>query len=63
MFAPTKDRDAKGQGFTHHIGDIVTISNPFLGSLINQVNHTDKIPPWTYGIGALMVNLAKRGLL
>ena len=63
MFAPTKDRDAKGQGFTHHIGDIVTISNPFLGSLINQVNHTDKIPPWTFGIGALMANLAKRGLL
>lgn len=63
MFAPTKDRDAKGQGFTHHLGDIVTISNPFLGSLINQVNHTDKIPPWTFGVGALMANLAKRGLL
>ena len=63
MFAPTKDRDAKDQGFTHHIGDIVTISNPFLGSLINQVNHTDKIAPWTFGVGALMANLAKRGLL
>ena len=63
MFAPTKDRDAQGQGFTHHIGDIVTISNPLLGSLINQVNHTDKIPPWTFGTGALMANLAKRGLL
>lgn len=63
MFAPTKDRDAKGQGFTHHIDDIVTISNPFLGSLINQVNHTDKISPWTFGVGALMANLAKRGLL
>jgi len=63
MFAPTKDRDADGQGFTHHIGDIVTISNPFLGSLINQVNYTDKIPPWIFGVGALMANLAKRGLL
>jgi len=63
MFAPTEDRDAKDQGFTHHIGDIVTISNPLLGSLTNQVNHTDKIPPWTFGVGALMANLAKRGLL
>ncbi len=26
MFAPTDDRDAPGQGFTHKDGDIVTIS-------------------------------------
>jgi len=63
MFAPTEDRDAPGQGFTHHLGDIVTIANPSLGSLTNQINHTDKIPPWTFGIGALMKNLAARGLL
>jgi fumarylacetoacetate (FAA) hydrolase family protein len=63
MFAPTEDRDGPGQGFTHHLGDIVTIANPLLGGLINQVNHTDKIPPWTFGIGALMRNLAARGLL
>ena len=63
MFAPTEDRDAPGQGFTHHLGDIVTIANPLLGSLTNQVNHTDKIPPWTFGIGALMHNLSARGLL
>ncbi|MBT4687293.1 MAG: fumarylacetoacetate hydrolase family protein [Rhodospirillaceae bacterium] len=63
MFAPTEDRDAPGQGFTHHLGDIVTIANPLLGSLTNQINHTDKIPPWTFGIGALMKNLAGRGLL
>ena len=63
MFAPTEDRDAPGQGFTHHLGDIVTIANPLLGSLTNQVNHTDKIPQWTFGIGALMANLAGRGLL
>ncbi|MDE0941612.1 MAG: fumarylacetoacetate hydrolase family protein [Alphaproteobacteria bacterium] len=63
MFAPTEDRDGPGQGFTHHLGDVVTISNPLLGSLSNQINHTDKIPPWTFGIGALMANLAARGLL
>ncbi|MBT4691331.1 MAG: fumarylacetoacetate hydrolase, partial [Rhodospirillaceae bacterium] len=63
MFAPTEDRDAPGQGFTHHLGDVVTISNPLLGSLSNQINHTDKIAPWTFGIGALMTNLAARGLL
>ncbi len=63
LFAPTEDRDSPGQGFTHHLGDIVTIANPMLGSLTNQVNHTDKIPPWTFGIGALMANLAGRGLL
>ncbi len=63
MFAPTKDRDAPGQGFTHHLGDIVSITNPLLGGLINQVNHTDKIPPWSFGLGALMANLAARGLL
>ncbi len=63
MFAPTEDRDAPGQGFTHHLGDIVTIANPLLGSLRNQVNHTDKIAPWEFGIGALMANLAGRGLL
>jgi len=63
MFAPTEDRDAPGQGFTHHLGDIVTITNPLLGGLANQVNHTDKILPWTFGLGALMANLAARGLL
>ncbi|MBT3491380.1 MAG: fumarylacetoacetate hydrolase family protein [Rhodospirillaceae bacterium] len=63
MFAPTEDRDAPGQGFTHHLGDIVTIANPMLGSLTNQINHTDKIPPWTFGVGALMTNLSARNLL
>ena len=63
MFAPIEDRDAPGQGFTHHLGDIVTISSPKLGALVNRVNRTDAIPPWTFGIGALMQNLARRGLL
>ena len=63
MFAPTKDRFGPGQGFTHAVGDVVTIATPKLGALINRVNHSDKICPWTFGAGALMTNLAKRGLL
>jgi fumarylacetoacetate (FAA) hydrolase family protein len=63
MFAPTKDRFGPGQGFTHAVGDIVTIATPKLGALVNRVNHSDKIRPWSFGAGALMTNLAKRGLL
>jgi fumarylacetoacetate (FAA) hydrolase family protein len=63
MFAPTKDRLAAGEGFTHVIGDVVTISTPLLGALVNRVDHADKIAPWTFGTAALMRNLAKRGLL
>jgi fumarylacetoacetate (FAA) hydrolase family protein len=63
MFAPTIDRAAPGQGFTHSVGDVVTISTPALGGLVNRVNHTDRVPPWTFGAVALMTNLAERGLL
>ena len=63
MFAPTKDRLAAGEGFTHVVGDVVTISTPLLGALVNRVDHADEIAPWTFGTGALMRNLAKRGLL
>ena len=63
MFAPTKDRDAPGQGFTHHLGDVVTISTPLLGALRNRVNHSHRLARWQFGIGALMTNLAERGLL
>ncbi len=63
MFAPTQDRHGPGQGFTHVVGDVVTVSTPALGMLVNRVNHSDKVAPWTFGIGALMRNLAGRGLL
>jgi fumarylacetoacetate (FAA) hydrolase family protein len=63
MFAPTQDRHAPGQGFTHAIGDIVTIATPSLGALVNRVDYADAIAPWTFGAGALMRNLAARGLL
>ena len=63
MFAPIQDRGAPGQGFTHKLGDTVTIRAPRLGALVNRVNHTDKIPPWNFGSQALFRNLAERGLL
>ena len=63
MFAPIQDRDAPGQGFTHKLGDTVTIRSSRLGTLVNRVNHTDKIPPWSFGSQALFRNLAERNLL
>ena len=64
MFAPTQDRPmpgrASGEGFTHVLGDIVSVSTPELGCLVNRVNTSDKIAPWTYGVLALMQDLAKR---
>jgi fumarylacetoacetate (FAA) hydrolase family protein len=63
MFAPIDDREAPGQGFTHKLGDIVTVTSPKLGALVNRVGHSDKIPPWEFGALALMRNLAQRGLL
>ena len=63
MFAPTEDRGEPGRGFTHRIGDIVLISTPPLGALLNRVAYCDAAPPWTFGVSALMNNLARRGLL
>ncbi|MBY5884774.1 fumarylacetoacetate hydrolase family protein [Rhizobium ruizarguesonis] len=63
LFAPTQDRDAPKQGFTHKIGDVVEISSAGLGALVNTVQLSTECPPWTFGISALMSNLAKRGLL
>lgn len=63
LFAPTEDRGAPGEGFTHKIGDVVTIHSPRLGALVNRVGRSDVIAPWTFGTGALMRNLAARGLI
>ena len=63
LFAPTKDRDAPGQGFTHHVGDVVTVAAPELGSLINRMRRCPDCEPWRFGISHLMRNLARRGLL
>ena len=63
LFAPTQDRDAPGRGFTHKPGDIVRVSTPTLGVLENRVTTSAAAPPWGFGIGDLMRNLAERGLL
>jgi fumarylacetoacetate (FAA) hydrolase family protein len=63
MFSPIKDRDTAGGGFTHHLGDVVTISTPALGALVNTVRLSTAIAPWTFGVRALYRNLAARGLV
>ena len=63
MFAPVQDRDGPGLGFTHHIGDVVTITTPALGNLTNVVRLSTEAAPWTFGSASLMRNLAGRGLL
>jgi len=60
MFAPTRDRFAPGQGFTHAVGDIVSVSTPTLGALVNRVDHCHHIAPWTFGAAALARSLAAR---
>jgi fumarylacetoacetate (FAA) hydrolase family protein len=62
-FAPTQDRGEPGHGFTHKLGDVVTVRSPALGALSNQVDHCDRIAPWSYGLAELMRNLAGRGLI
>ena len=63
MFSPIKDRGAPGAGFTHKLGDRVSIASPSLGTLVNHVQLSDAIAPWTFGVRALYRNLARRGLL
>lgn len=63
LFAPVQDRDAPGRGFTHHSGDVVRIESEALGALENVVRRSTEAPEWTFGSGALMRNLAGRGLL
>jgi fumarylacetoacetate (FAA) hydrolase family protein len=63
LFAPTQDREEAGMGFTHHRGDIVRISAPELGTLVNEVATAEDTPDWTFGIRALLRNLVERGLI
>ena len=63
MFAPVKDRDAPGKGFTHKVGDVVSVSADKLGRLVNRMRHAQDCPRWEFGAAALMRNLARRGVL
>lgn len=63
LFAPTKDREKQGAGFTHKIGDVVHIQTPKLGSLYNEVTTSDRAKPWNFGFNALINNLKARNLL
>ena len=63
MFAPVKDRDGPGKGFTHKMNDVVSISTPSLGTLSNRVRLSTECAPWTYGASHLLRDLAKAGLL
>jgi len=62
-FAPTRDRDAPGRGFTHKVGDKVTITAEGIGTLSNTVDICPRCIKWEFGSAALMRNLARRGLL
>lgn len=63
MFVPSKDRGEKGKGFTHKVGDIVTISSEKFGALVNRVRLSPDCPHWTYGASHLMRDLAKAELI
>ena len=63
LFAPTQDRAEPGAGFTHALGDVVTIACDELGTLRNTVRLSTEAPEWTFGAAALMRNLAQRDLI
>lgn len=63
LFSPTHDRGGAGMGFTHHLDDVVRISSPRLGMLVNRVNHAEKAPRWTFGVRDFIANLTARGLI
>ncbi|MGB3483309.1 MAG: fumarylacetoacetate hydrolase family protein [Mycobacterium sp.] len=63
MFAPVADRDEPGKGFTHHRGDLVSITTPLLGSLVNRVRTSDECERWEFGTAALFRSLRARGAL
>jgi fumarylacetoacetate (FAA) hydrolase family protein len=63
LFAPIDDRDRPGAGFTHKLGDVVSIRSAHLGELCNAVTYSEQAPPWRFGLQAFFANLAARGLL
>ena len=62
MFAPTKDRYGPGQGFTHAVGDIVTIATPKLGRARQPRRPLRQDPAVDVRRRRADGNLARRGL-
>jgi fumarylacetoacetate (FAA) hydrolase family protein len=60
MFAPIQDRAAKGQGFTHVEGDLVTVATSKLGRLTNRMRPSGACEPWEFGLTALIAALTRR---
>jgi fumarylacetoacetate (FAA) hydrolase family protein len=63
LFAPTEDRDEPGQGFTHKMGDTVTIRSRHLGALVNQVGRAEELPEWSFGLRQLFEYLYQQRAL
>ncbi|HJV99906.1 MAG TPA: fumarylacetoacetate hydrolase family protein [Arthrobacter sp.] len=63
LFAPTQDRDEPGQGFTHRMGDTVTIRSRHLGALINEVGRAEELPEWQFGLRQLFEYLHHQRML
>jgi fumarylacetoacetate (FAA) hydrolase family protein len=63
LFAPIEDRDEPGSGFTHKLGDVVSIRSAWLGELRNRVTHSETAAPWRFGLRQFIGNLAARGML
>ena len=60
LFAPAQDRDTPGLGFTHKMGDVVTIKSRHLGSLVNHVAAAEELPEWTFGVRQLFNYLSSQ---
>jgi fumarylacetoacetate (FAA) hydrolase family protein len=60
MFAPIQDRAAKGQGFTHVEGDLVTVATSKLGRLTNRMRPSGACEAWEFGLTALIAALTRR---
>ena len=58
LFAPTRDRAEPGQGFTHVLGDRVSISSRLLGTLVNEVGRAEELEPWTFGLRELFASMS-----
>src|SRR5256714_5694156 len=59
MFAPVKDCDAAGMGFTHYPGDVVTFAADKLGAPTNVGTTCDKAPPWAFGTADFIRHLSE----